>query len=77
MAPIRYYHVLNKSGEWRLYFGNAPAPIMSDTDRTTVVKAARALARQSGMKVIIHKESAPGETSDHDASRGDSRSDDN
>lgn len=55
MTPIRYYHVMNKDGEWHLYFGNSTTPILSDANRSTVVKAARALARQSGMKVIIHK----------------------
>lgn len=55
MAPIRYYHVMNKDGEWHLYFGNSTTPIVSNANRATVVRAARALARQSGMKVIIHK----------------------
>ena len=30
MAPIRYYHVMNKEGEWRLYFGNSTEPILAD-----------------------------------------------
>ena len=60
--PIRYYHVMHKNGEWHLYLGNSDTPILVDPSRSAVLKAARSLARQSGMKVVIHKpqpEAAP------------------
>lgn len=53
--PIRYYHVMHKNGKWHLYFGNSTKPVLVDPCRSVVVKAARSLARQSGMKVIIHR----------------------
>jgi hypothetical protein len=56
-----YYHVMHKDGEWHLYFGNSIAPILVDHDRRRILEAARKLARQNGMKIVIHKsrESAP------------------
>ena len=55
MAPIRYYHVVNRDGRWHLYFGNSFSPLLVDADRRRVIEAARKLARQSGMKIVIHK----------------------
>jgi Uncharacterized protein conserved in bacteria (DUF2188) len=53
--PGRYYHVMFKRGEWHLYFGDGPNPVLVDKDKSAVIKAARAKAREHGMKVIIHR----------------------
>ena len=55
MAPIRYYHVVNRDGRWHLYFGNSFSPLLTNDDRRKVIDAARKLARQNGMKIVIHK----------------------
>jgi hypothetical protein len=65
-----YYHVMHKDGEWRLYLGNSPAPVLAHAERRKVLDAARKLARQNGMKIVIHKATEPdppdplGETKD-------------
>lgn len=57
--PLMYYHVMQKDGEWRLYLGNSPAPVLAHADRRKVLDAARKLARQNGMKIVIHKATEP------------------
>ena len=54
----RYYHVIKKQGQWHLYAGNAITSLMADSDQVTVTRAARALARHDGAKVVVHKDSA-------------------
>jgi hypothetical protein len=54
----RYYHIIKKQGQWHLYAGNAVSPLMADEERTTVVKAARSLARHNGGRVVVHKDSS-------------------
>jgi hypothetical protein len=74
MAPIRYYHVVNRDGRWHLYFGNSFSPLLVDSDRRRVIDAARKLARQSGMKIVIHKSpeaSPPAEEGPKAAERDD------
>jgi adenine deaminase len=58
MGLTRYYHVINKGGEWHLYSGNSLSPIRVDHDQAVVLKAARALVRQQGGKVVVHRGSA-------------------
>lgn len=51
-----YYHVIKKHGVWHLYAGNAVASLMADANRGVIVRAARALARHDGAKVVVHRE---------------------
>ena len=74
MAPIRYYHVLNRDGRWHLYFGNSFSPLLVDSDRRKVLDAARKLARQSGMKIVIHK--SPEASSPAEGAKAAERDDD-
>ena len=55
--PLMYYHVMHKDGEWYLYFGNSLQPVLVHPDRRKVLDTARRLARQTGMKIVIHKPS--------------------
>jgi hypothetical protein len=52
----RYYHVIKKQGQWHLYAGNAATALMANAEQTSVVKAARALARHNGARVVVHKD---------------------
>ena len=54
----RYYHVIKKQGKWHLYAGNAITSLMAESDQAVVTRAARALARHDGAKVVVHKDSA-------------------
>ncbi len=51
----RYYHVIKKQGKWHLYAGNAITSLMAESDQAVVTRAARALARHDGAKVVVHK----------------------
>ena len=54
----RYYHVIMKQGLWHLYAGNAITSLMAERDQAMVLRAARALARHDGARVVVHKASA-------------------
>lgn len=55
---MTYYHVIKKAGAWHLYVGNAAAALLVRDEQASIVKAARALARQSNAKVVLHKEAS-------------------
>lgn len=52
----KYYHIIKKQGAWHLYAGNAISALSSDVEQANVVRAARALARHDGARVVVHKD---------------------
>jgi hypothetical protein len=52
----KLYHVIKKQGKWHLYAGNAINELVSDVVQANVLRAARALARHGGGRVIVHKD---------------------
>jgi len=52
----KLYHVIKKQGTWHLYAGNAISELVSDAVQANVVRAARALARHGGGRVVVHKD---------------------
>lgn len=52
----KLYHVIKKQGVWHLYAGNAITELVSDAVQANVVRAARALVRHGGGRVVVHKD---------------------
>jgi len=52
----KLYHVIKKQGVWHLYAGNAIDELVSDAVQANVVRAARALVRHGGGRVVVHKD---------------------
>lgn len=58
----KYYHVIKKQGVWHLYAGNSLSALASDPTQKAVVRAARALARHDGGRVVVHKDHSADES---------------